>query len=350
MGQPLPPTPAPARPGARGGAAAALALGLVLALLLGEGFARVAGPRFAPGVWEAEYDELLGFVPRPGTLSRPDAPWHVSVDPDGLRSNGGPRPQGVPILATGDSYTFGEQMEDRQTWPAFLERELAVPVLNGGVSAYGFDQTVLRTERLLDRRRVRGAIVSLIFDDIRRCQCSVLSGWPKPYFDVRDGRLELCNFPAPRPWATRPWAAGWVRHSRLLAWARHVGSRVERVEHRRGHAVARLLVERLGERARRGLPLLLLVQGPVPPARGRWPRFEQQTLPALRALEDHAAAQGLATLNLMDEVWTQVRRRPALRPRLYLYETGGHMTAAGNAWVAARVAEKLRALGWVPAD
>jgi hypothetical protein len=302
------------------------------------------------GVWDADYDPQLGFVPRPGSTSPPDTAWHVSIDADGLRSNGGPRPPGVPILATGDSYTFGEEMDDHETWPAALERELAVPVLNGGVSAYGFDQTVLRTERLLAGRRVRGAIVSLIFDDIRRCQCSVLSGWPKAYFEVRDGRLELLNFPAPRPWGTRPWAAGWVRRSRLLTWIRHAGSPVERVEHRRGPEVARLLVERLGERARRGLPLLLLVQGPIPPSRGRWPRFEQQTLPALRELERHAARSGLTTLNLMEEVWAEVRRRPALRPRLYLHETGGHMTVEGNVWVAARVAARLRALGWVAAD
>ncbi len=326
-----------------------LALGLVLAGALGEGFARVAGPRFAQGPWSAEYHALLGFVPEPGSRARPAAAWRVNIDAEGLRSNGGPPPPGVPILATGDSYTFGEEMNDDETWPACLERDLQVPVRNGGVSAYGFDQTVLRTELLLRERRVRGVIVSVIHDDLRRCQCSRLSGWPKAWFDVRGGRLELRNSPVPRPLFTRPWLGALAQHSRLLAWLRSASSPLERVEHARGREVALLLIDRLGEQARRGPPLLLLVQGPLAPARGRWPRFEQRTLPALRELAERAERNGIPALNLVEDAWREVRQRPALRRKWYIHETGGHMTAAGNAWAAARVAAKLRELGWVNA-
>jgi hypothetical protein len=322
-------------------------MGLLLAVTLGEVVARVGGPRFAQATWTAEYDPLLGFRPQPGSRSPPGSAWQVDIDAEGLRSNGRPRLAGLPILATGDSYTFGEEMNDDETWPAQLERELGVPVLNGGVSAYGFDQTVLRTELLLAGRRVRGAVVSIIFDDLRRCQCSILSGWPKAYFDVQAGRLELRNAPVPRPFFTRPSVALLGRHSRLLSWLRIATSPVERVEQRRGREVALLLVDRLAEQSRRGLPLLLLVQGPLAPARGHWPRFEQHTLPALRELAQRAERNGMAALNLVEEAWQAVRRRPALRPTWYLHETGGHMTAAGNAWAAARVAHKLRELGWV---
>ncbi len=325
----------------------ALACGLIVAGALGEGFARLFGPRFAAGTWTAQYDPLLGFVPEPGSRARAGAAWSVNVDAAGLRENGAPRPAGLPLLATGDSYTFGEEMNDDETWPACLERELRVPVLNGGVSAYGFDQTVLRTERLLAERRVRGVIVSLIHDDLRRCQCSMLSGWPKSYFDVRDGRLELRNTPVPRPLATRPWAATLLRHSRLLTWARIATSPVERVEHGRGSEVARLLIERLGAQARQGLPVLLLIQGPLAPARGRWPRFEQRTLPALHALAQHAERNGIPALDLVALAWREVRQRPSLRPAWYIHETGGHMTPQGNAWVALQVARRLHELGWL---
>lgn len=334
---------------ARRAALLALAIGLALAGVLGEGAARLIGPRSTHATWEADYHPLLGFVPRPDTRAPRGAAWQVDIDADGLRSNGVARPEGVPILATGDSYTFGEEMDDHQTWPAALERELRLPVLNGGVSAYGFDQTVLRTELLLEARRVRGVVVSLIHDDVRRCQSSFLSGWPKAYFVPSGDGLELRGAPVPRPLATRPWAQPLVRHSRLLTWLRLVTNPVERIEHRQGHEVALRLIDRLGRHARQGPPVLLLVQGPLPPARGRRPRFEQQTLPALRELEQRAARNGLATLNLVEAAWSEVRRRPARRSELYLHETGGHMTAAGNAWVAERVAAKLRELAWAPA-
>lgn len=60
-----------------------------------------------------------------------------------------------PILAVGDSCTWGEDVGDTDTWPAQLQRLTGRRVLNGGVTGFGFDQIVLRTERqfaALDRK------------------------------------------------------------------------------------------------------------------------------------------------------------------------------------------------------
>lgn len=54
----------------------------------------------------------------------------------------------APILAVGDSFTSGENVGDLDSWPAQLQRLTGHTVLNGGVSGYGLDQIVLRTERL----------------------------------------------------------------------------------------------------------------------------------------------------------------------------------------------------------
>ena len=91
------------------------------------------------------HDDRLGYVPRAGYA----APG-LTIDSDGLRPTGeqtGPR-QGAPILAVGDSFTFGDEVNDGQTWPAQLQHLTGRRVLNGGVSGYGFDQTVLRAEQL----------------------------------------------------------------------------------------------------------------------------------------------------------------------------------------------------------
>src|SRR5262245_65339317 len=55
------------------------------------------------------HDALVGYVPRP----------------DGFRPTSTDRGEdapGVPILAVGDSYTYGEEVGDDETWPAQLQR------------------------------------------------------------------------------------------------------------------------------------------------------------------------------------------------------------------------------------
>ena len=53
-------------------------------------------------------------------------------------------------LAVGDCFTFGDEVEDSETWAAHLEEVLNKRVLNAGVGVYGIDQDFLGPELLLD--------------------------------------------------------------------------------------------------------------------------------------------------------------------------------------------------------
>src|SRR5262245_18702200 len=75
------------------------------------------------------FDELLGYVPREGFSASINAPgWHgdkLTIRKDGFRSIGSePPPLPAEVLVVGDSFTFGEQVSDNETWPACLERKL----------------------------------------------------------------------------------------------------------------------------------------------------------------------------------------------------------------------------------
>jgi hypothetical protein len=48
------------------------------------------------------------------------------------------------VLAVGDSFVFGSEANDNESWPAYLEHELGIPVVNGGTGGYGYDQAVMR--------------------------------------------------------------------------------------------------------------------------------------------------------------------------------------------------------------
>src|SRR6185312_14962905 len=84
------------------------------------------------------------------------------------------------ILAVGDSFTFGAEVEDSQSWPAALERIVGTPVVNGGVGGYGSDQIVLRAEQLMAELQPRTVIVSFLDGDILRAGYSLFHGALKP--------------------------------------------------------------------------------------------------------------------------------------------------------------------------
>jgi hypothetical protein len=101
------------------------------------------------------------------------------------------------VLATGDSYVHGNEVGDAETWPAYLQTMLGRRVINGGVTGYGLDQTVLRTERLTAELRPVVVVVSFIADDLNRNERSRAWGLEKPYFSLSGGYLTLHNVPAP---------------------------------------------------------------------------------------------------------------------------------------------------------
>ncbi len=139
-------------------------------------------------------DPRLGYVPRPGYASA-----RINIDAAGFR-RGGEVPvstEGRPILAVGDSYTYGDEVTDAETWPAHLQALTKERVVNGGVSGYGFDQTVLRAENASADLHPSTIVVSFIADDIRRTEMRRLWGAEKPYFDLQGGGLVLRNTPVP---------------------------------------------------------------------------------------------------------------------------------------------------------
>src|SRR5262249_47314840 len=110
------------------------------------------------------HDAQLGYLPRPGYSI-----LGFTIGDDGLRRSGF-AVSDAPILAVGDSFTFGEEVVDGDPWPAALEHLTGKQVLNGGVSGYGFDQTVLRAEQLAWKYKPAAIVVSFIADDIRRTE------------------------------------------------------------------------------------------------------------------------------------------------------------------------------------
>jgi hypothetical protein len=94
------------------------------------------------------WDNVPGRRETPNCLNKTQV---VTVSSDRVRVHGSPAAGNIRVLVTGDSYTFGDEAEDHETFPAMLERNLGVRVANLGVGGYDPTQAVLKLEQTIDR-------------------------------------------------------------------------------------------------------------------------------------------------------------------------------------------------------
>ncbi|MBK8095881.1 MAG: hypothetical protein IPK26_02165 [Planctomycetes bacterium] len=291
--------------------------------------------------YPAVADRELGYVPRAGFASA-DNHWgtQVSIDADGLRRNGNVLPPNGarPLVAVGDSFTFGDQVDDGDSWPARLERLLGRRVANGGVFGYSFAQAILRAERLLARWQPEWLIVSFIPDDLPRNSTS-RRYFPLPWFRIENGALALQppadDLADPKFVADRRFKDG-LGHSALLdailatvarRWWIDDQNVIWALEPRDGEAIGLLLVDRIAAFCRQhDCRLLLVLQG-------------ERSTPGADAVVARAQSLGVPTLDLIAAFLAAERCDASVRKLWF----DGHMTAAGNHWAAERIAEAIAA-------
>lgn len=103
------------------------------------------------------------------------------------------------ILIFGDSFTFGDEVGDDETYPAYRERKLpGAEVLNFGVHGYGHDQMLLYLREEGVKYRADVVVLGFAYDDLARNSLE-FRDYAKPRFVLEDGRLALRNVPVPRP-------------------------------------------------------------------------------------------------------------------------------------------------------
>jgi hypothetical protein len=260
--------------------AVALAIGATL-LVLEFGARALTGSlaSWAPAAEIGEHwtiDPDLGYVLRDGIAVRVREGYEVHTRGHGIRSNGDGQPsrQRPITLVVGDSYAYGDEVLDAETWPAALERAIDAPVVNAAVPGFGLDQSVLRAEGLAPIIAPDRILVSFIPHDVRRCAMSIWSHHAKPWFDVDAGRLRA--HPMARYAAWRHAIAPTLSRSVLIESLFHDALRSDgpdTFEHHRGDEVGCLLLDRLAALGRlRGATVVLVAQPQTPlPTEARYP-------------------------------------------------------------------------------
>jgi hypothetical protein len=280
-------------------------------------------------------DPILGRVPRPGVSMTHPKGFSIHIGEEGTRSNGGPPGAARPLtVVVGDSFAFGDEVNDDQTWPAVLEQRTGARVINGGVPGFGLDQAVLRAVQLAGVYAPDTILVSFIPHDVARCEMSYWSGHAKPFFDVEGAGIVY--HPAP---VVPPSRLGFLKDvlsksvviDRLLQKELHWNG-PDLVVHHHGDEVACLLMNRLAALAEERRTRVLLVAQPQAPSARPGDRERAAAVVAC------ARKSGLPALDLFPML---DKLAPAQRVSLF----HGHMTAEGNRVVAAELVTFLGSPG-----
>jgi hypothetical protein len=370
---------------------AATLIGLAAAFGLAEGALRVAGVSpelmYVPNPW-------YGWSHQPGARfvrETEGATVRIEINDLGLRDRpfALDKPEGTyRILVLGDSFiealqvplthTFAKQLE-AQLAPYGRKRGCTIEVMNGGVSAFGTDNSLLYYRH--DGRRFEPDLVLLGFylgNDIRNNWFELenidAGGARKPHFVPRGDGIELVDYPftAHASWSV-PLKVFLNRHVWTYALLREVSARQRRagtdevrglpldyqlyaaatptVWHTAWQVTEALLAEFAREVRQDGAELFVLLipaQEQVEPRRfwstvqaaGRSDPAEWNLDAPAARLGEILAVRGIAHLELL----TDFRAAAARGEKLHL-EIDAHWTAQGHQRAARRVAKALTARG-----
>jgi len=159
----------------------------------------------------SRYDAKLGWSGKPNLnikgifLDDPNIPDYsdliITTNADGFRSTGqlsDATPKQQLIITIGDSFTWGAEVNDLETYPARLQDILQVPVTNASYGGWGTDQMWLRLQDVATSENPSLIILSPLSDDVLRNAFRRYGRAFKPYFELVDGKPLVRNTPVPR--------------------------------------------------------------------------------------------------------------------------------------------------------
>ena len=151
------------------------------------------------------YHEVLGWVNKPGYRGGSDRTgeggFRVAINSLGARGATEvpyEKVEASRIVVLGDSFAFGEDVDDEETFPFLLGTLMdeGTEVVNLGVHGYGTDQMALMLREKGCRYGPDIVVVSVFYHDILRCRSDYYIH-AKPFYRLVDGVLDLVNVPVP---------------------------------------------------------------------------------------------------------------------------------------------------------
>lgn len=148
-----------------------------------------------PDTRRLQHHPTLGWSTRPGSYDLGGA--LATVDAQGHRITP-PSSHPFRVVTLGDSFTFGDEVGDTDTYAWRLAELTGVHVTNAGVAGYGLDQLLLQLEAEVLPQRPDVVILGLNSPVLLR-SLATWDIWKKPWFDLQGDEPVLHGSPVPPP-------------------------------------------------------------------------------------------------------------------------------------------------------
>ena len=109
--------------------------------------------------------------------------------------------QNICVEVYGNSYTYSEEVSDKNSWPAILSKLLNCRVLNYGVGGYGSDQSFIKFQ-IKNRKNTKVIFLNHLSENILRNSSQLRNLiYPnseialKPIFILKENKIELIPLP-----------------------------------------------------------------------------------------------------------------------------------------------------------
>jgi hypothetical protein len=161
-------------------------------------------PGEAPNYQFEVYDPVRGWAVKPGVRDATVFGNKVlNTNSRGIRGTTEyaytRQPRKRRIVVLGDSFTFGYEVSDDETYPSYLGTMLPdTEVLNLGVVGYGLDQILLYLRQEGVKYHPDIVLLGYVWFDARRNLLS-FNDFAKPKFEWTDAGLRLTHVPVPTP-------------------------------------------------------------------------------------------------------------------------------------------------------
>ncbi len=109
-----------------------------------------------------------------------------------------PNPNDLRIVAIGDSFTYGIDVEADENYPALLDAMVGIEALNMGIPGYGIDQAFLKYMEYGRQYAPDVVIFGIYVSDYERTGLG-FSYFAKPQFLSANGEIVLAGQPVPSP-------------------------------------------------------------------------------------------------------------------------------------------------------
>lgn len=214
------------------------------------------------------FDPIRGWALKPGLRNMPIAAGKIlNSNLKGIRGTKEyeyAKPADKKRIAVlGDSFTFGEEVSDNETYSYYLQELLPdTEVINFGVHGYAHDQMLLYLENEVLKYNPDIVILGFIDDDMARNLMN-FRDYAKPRFELRNDTLYLKDCPVPPPETIIRTEAFRLKFIDLLSMAWSINMHKSGFLHRQKKKLTAAILDRMVSRINSSGAIALLVHMPM---------------------------------------------------------------------------------------